>query len=130
MANDPDTPSLYDRLGGETAMMSVVVIFYEKVLADPVIGRFFTGLDMRKQIDKQLGFLSRAFDGPVEYRGRALDEAHARLVAEQGLNDEHFDRIARLLEQTLVELSVERPLIDEALAIVGASRALVLRGTP
>lgn len=109
-------------------MMSVVVLFYEKVLADPLVRRFFTGLDMRAQIDKQLGFLSSAFNGPVEYRGRDLRTAHARLVAEQGLGPEHFDRIAALLEATLVELAVERPLIDETLQIVASTRQQVLGG--
>lgn len=128
MDREPESLSLYERLGGEIAMMSVVVLFYDKVLADPLLRRFFVGLDMRTQIEKQLGFLSRAFDGPVEYRGRDLRTAHAKLVAEQGLDVAHFTRIAALLEQTLLELDVERPLIDETMTIVAATRTQVLGG--
>ena len=43
-----------------------------------------------------------------------------------GLGDAHFDAVAHHLEETLVELSVPRSVIDEVLAIVGGARADVL----
>jgi hemoglobin len=67
-----------------------------------------------------------AFGGPEEYKGRSLRDAHAKLVADDGLGDEHFDRVAKHLDDTLTELGVERSLIDEALAIVASQRDEVL----
>src|SRR5688572_30371485 len=74
------TPSLYERIGGEAAVMAAVDIFYAKVLAHDLLRPFFAGLDMQAQIRKQVAFMSWAFGGPVEYRGRDLTAAHANLV--------------------------------------------------
>jgi hemoglobin len=120
------TPSLYERIGGEAAVMAAVDIFYAKVLANALTRPFFEGLDMQAQIRKQVAFMSWAFGGPVEYRGRDLTAAHAQLVRSKGLSDAHFDAVARCLEETLLELGVERPLIDEVLQLVGTTRAAVL----
>ena len=81
---------------------------------------------MQAQIRKQIAFMSWAFGGPVEYKGRDLTTAHAHLVRAQGLSDVHFDAVAGSLEQTLLELGVERSLIDEVLQLVGTTRESVL----
>ncbi len=110
--------------------MSAVGLFYEKVVGDPLVGPFFVTLDMEAQTAKQMAFLSRAFNGPDEYRGRDLRTAHARLVQERGLGAAHFQRIAELLEATLVEMDVPRPLVDEVLGIVATTKGQVLAGPP
>jgi hemoglobin len=132
MAEDPGERStlatlapLYDRLGGESAIMAAVSIFYQKVLADPVVRPFFDQLDMAAQTRKQVAFMTWAFGGPAEYRGRDLRTAHARLV-EDGLGDAHFDAVAGHLQATLSELGVAPNLIHEALTIVGGTRNEVL----
>ena len=48
--------------------------------------------------------MTLAFGGPSAYRGRPLREAHAALVAPRGLNDTHFDTVARHPADTLAEL--------------------------
>jgi hemoglobin len=118
--------SLYERIGGEAAVMAAVDLFYKKVLADPLTRPFFDGLDMAAQTRKQVAFMMWAFGGPAEYKGRDLRAAHAVLVKQQGLSDQHFDAVARHLHDSLVELSVQKPLIDEALAIVAGTRDTVL----
>ena len=119
------TASLYERLGGETAVLAAVSVFYEKVLADPLTRPFFAGLDMAAQTQKQVAFMTWAFGGPVEYKGRDLRSAHAPLLA-RGLGDAHFDAVANHLEATLRELDVEPELIADALAIVASTRRDVL----
>jgi hemoglobin len=118
--------SLYERIGGEAAVMAAVEIFYKKVLADDLTRRFFEALDMPAQIRKQVAFMSWAFGGPTEYKGRPLREAHAKLVGDKGLSDLHFAAVARHLEDTLRELGVEQALIAEALGIVGSVKNEVL----
>lgn len=117
--------SLYERLGGEVAVLAAVELFYKKVIADDLTRPFFAGLDMAAQIKKQVAFMTVAFGGPDAYKGRNLREAHAALV-KRGLSDAHFDAVAGHLASTLAELGVEEPLIAEALAIVGPTRAEVL----
>ena len=121
-----ETLSLYDRLGGEAAVMAAVDLFYDKVLEDPLTKPYFVKLDMAAQIKKQVAFMTWAFGGPTEYRGRALREAHTALVNEEGLGDQHFDAVAKHLDATLRELGVSEPLIQEALSIVAGTRKEVL----
>lgn len=120
--------SLYERLGGDTAVMAAVDLFYEKVLDDALLAPFFVGLDMRAQTAKQIAFMARAFGGPVVMQGRDLRAAHARLVQERGLGDAHFDAVAGHLDSTLRELGLGDEIIAEVLAIVGATRSQVLAG--
>ena len=118
--------SLYDRLGGQAAIMAAVDRFYRKVLADELTRPFFEGLDMSAQVQKQIAFMAWALGAPAEYKGRDLRTAHARLVQEKGLTDAHFDAVARHLQATLQELGVAEPDIDEVLAAIGATRGDVL----
>jgi hemoglobin len=124
--NAPAKASLFERLGGEAAIMAAVDIFYAKVLADEVTRPFFAGLDMSAQSQKQVAFMAWAFGGPDAYKGRDLRAAHRRLVTQMGLNDAHFDAVAKHLEATLEELGVAKELIDEALGIVAGVRGEVL----
>jgi len=114
--------SLYDRLGGEAAVMTAVDIFYKKVLDDPTIASFFDQIDMAAQARKQLAFMTYAFDGPAEYRGRDMRSSHSGLA----LTDEHFDAVAGHLRDTLEEIGVPGDLADEVLHVVGTTRNEVL----
>ena len=118
--------SLYERLGGQAAIMAAVDLFYQKVLADDLTKPFFTALDMQAQTKKQIAFMTWAFGGPEEFRGRDLTVAHANLVRSKGLTDVHFDAVAKHLDATLRELGVGPDLIQEALTIVGSTRDKVL----
>lgn len=121
-----DEHSLYERLGGEAAITAAVDLFYERVMADERTRPFFSGLDMNAQIRKQRAFMTWAFGGPDQYRGRDLTAAHAKLVQERGLGDSHFDAVAQHLNGVLVDLGIPKPLINEVMAIVGSTRAQVL----
>lgn len=106
--------------------MAAVDLFYKKVLDDELTRPFFTGLDMDQQIRKQIAFMTVAFGGPDQYKGRDLRAAHAGLVKNRGLNDAHFDAVAKHLSATLTELGVEQQLVDEAIGIVATTRDTVL----
>ncbi|MGH7440492.1 MAG: group I truncated hemoglobin [Polyangiaceae bacterium] len=119
--------TLFERLGGPTAIEAAVVRFYDKIMEDSSVAPFFDGLDMDKQIKKQIAFMTLAFGGPSTYTGRDLRTAHAGLV-KRGLGGAHFDAVAVHLKATLEELGVGTREIDEVLAIVGGTRADVLGG--
>ena len=118
--------SLYERLGGEIAIMAAVDLFYGKVFADPITRPFFDGIDMDVQARKQVAFMTYAFGGPVAQRGRDLRAAHAHLVRDRGLGDVHFDAVANHLQATLTELGIDAELQAEVMAIIGATRTEVL----
>jgi len=117
--------SLFDRIGGETAVNAAVDIFYRKVLADDRISGFFDDVDMEKQVAKQKGFLTMAFGGPNNYTGTDMRKGHAHLV-ERGLDDSHFDAVVENLGNTLKELGVADDLVGEVAAIAETTRNDVL----
>lgn len=121
----PTQQSLYEQLGGEAAVNAAVDIFYRKVLRDARISRFFEGVDMDRQIAKQKAFLTLAFGGPANYTGKDMRAGHAHLL-KMGLDDSHVDAVIELLGQTLGELGVAPPLIEQVAAIANSVRNEVL----
>jgi hemoglobin len=117
--------SLYDRLGGEAALQAAVILFYEKMMADPSVAPFFDGLDLDTLIRKQIAFMTVAFGGPHHYTSHSLRISHARLVG-KGLGDAHYDAMLQHLRSTLAELDVDRQVASEIVALVEARRAEVL----
>lgn len=114
---------LFDRLGGEAAIEAAVVMFYERVMADPTLAGFFAHLDMPAQIKKQIAFMTMAFGGPNAYSGRDLRTAHAKLP---GLNGAHFDSVVRHLRETLAALGIDDATVSDVVRIVESTRNDVL----
>lgn len=117
--------TLFERLGGRAAVDAAVDIFYGKVLADDRVNRFFDGVDMEQQANKQKGFLTMVFGGPNNYSGKNMRDGHKHLV-EKGLNDSHVDAIIEILGATLKELGVGEDDIAEVAAIANSVRDDVL----
>lgn len=122
--------SLFERIGGAVAVDAAVDLFYQKVVADPRIKHFFDGVDMKRQSRHQKRFLTYAFGGMPNYKGRSLRIAHQRLVDELNLTDEHFDAVVENLGATLHELGVAESLIAEVAAIAESVRNDVLNRAP
>jgi len=113
--------TLYDKLGGAAAVDLAVEKFYEKVLADERVQRFFAHTDMQRQKQHQKAFMTYAFGGAEHWNGRPMRDAHKELVAEMGMTESHFNAIAEDLVATLIELEVPQSLIDEVVQIVGSA---------
>jgi hemoglobin len=118
--------TLYEKIGGEKAVDAAVDLFYQKVLADDRIKHFFDGVDMVKQGKMQKNFFTFAFGGPNNYSGKNMKAAHARLIAEKGLNDSHFDAVLENFASTLKELGVNDELISQAASVAESVRDDVL----
>lgn len=123
------TSSLYERIGGakavEAAVEAAVDLFYNKIQNDPDLISFFDGIDLKRQRKMQEKFLTAAFGGTDQYSGRALRAAHERPV-KIGLNERHFDKVARHLQRTLLEMNVPYELIQEVMVITGSTKNDVL----
>ena len=117
--------ALYDQLGGAPAVDAAVESFYRKIVSDKRVAHFFQDVDVRRRAGHQKAFLTMAFGGPSRYRGQALREGHAPLVA-RGLDDSHFDVVVELLGQTLAELGVPQPTIAQVAAVAESVRNDVL----
>ena len=125
MSKATPTPTLYEQLGGQPAVEAAVDLFYRKVLTDARISKFFEGVDMDRQIAKQKAFLTMVFGGPSNYTGKDMRNGHAHLL-KLGLNDSHVDAVIENLGQTLKELGVSQPLIDQVAALANSVRNDVL----
>ncbi|CAM2890360.1 group I truncated hemoglobin [Legionella worsleiensis] len=117
--------SLYERLGGQTAVNAAVDIFYRKMLTDDRVSYFFDDVDMELQILKQKGFLTMVFGGPNQYSGKNMQEGHAHLL-KRGLNDSHVDIVIEHLGATLSELGVSDEDIHQVATIANSVRDHVL----
>jgi hemoglobin len=114
--------SLFDRLGGVKALSAVVDVFYERVLADGRVSRFFDGVDMSRQAAKQKAFLAMVTGGPTNYTGKNMRDAHQHM----DLNDTHVDAIIEILGATLGEFGVSDEDVGACAVIAESVRDDVL----
>ena len=117
--------SLYERLGGASALDAAVDIFYRKVLSDDRISDYFDDVDMDRQAAKQKSFLTMVTGGPAHYTGQDMRTGHAHLVT-KGLNDSHVDAVIEHLAATLKELGATDGDIAEVGAVANSVRDDVL----
>jgi hemoglobin len=69
--------------------------------------------------------LTMVFGGPNHYTGLDMRKAHAPLVA-SGLDDTHVSAVVYHLRQTLRELGVDAPLVQQVIDIAESVRNDVL----
>lgn len=112
--------TLFEKLGGAETVDLAVDKFYERVLADDRVKRFFVNTDMEQQRSHQKAFLTYAFGSSGEYNGRYMRAAHQEMVANQGLAGEHFDAITEDLLATLEDMGVSEDLRAEVAAVAAA----------
>ncbi|HEY4003996.1 MAG TPA: group 1 truncated hemoglobin [Pseudonocardia sp.] len=101
--------SIYDSIGGASAVTLAVDDFYARVLSDPELKPYFDGVDMAHLIAHQRAFIGAAIGGPEIFTGRSMREAHARLHVQP----DHFDKVVSHLVDTLAGLGVPEPVIAE-----------------
>ena len=80
---------------------------------------------MQKLMDHQTKFFSGILGGPVEYSGRELKGAHARL----GITEDAFLEVLELLEETLEDMNIEDADIETIMEIVGGVRSDIVTRT-
>lgn len=119
--------TLYEQLGGDGALQMALDRFYLKVMADPRVAVFFEGVDIARVKAKQKAFFTIALGGEGDYDGRDLGTAHRAAVA-KGLDEEVFDVFVGHFRETLEELGVEEPQIEQVMAHTYAGREEVLSG--
>lgn len=98
-----ERPSLYERVGGEAGVGSLVDAFYRRVLGDPELAPFFEKTPMDKLRTMQREFFAAALGGPLAYTGRTMSEVHAG----RGIKTRHIARFVDHLMETLRDLPVD-----------------------
>jgi len=102
MSDDQDT--LYRRIGGDAAIVSLLDKFYGRVLNDPDLRGFFANSSIEQLKSMQREFFAAALDGPVKYAGNDLSHIHQG----RGIQAKHF----RLFVNHLMSVLEEEHLIS------------------
>ncbi|HWP58428.1 MAG TPA: group 1 truncated hemoglobin [Candidatus Acidoferrales bacterium] len=115
--------TLFEKLGGEEKLRAIIDVFIDRVFADPMIGFFFR--DANKARLKELEYqLTASFLGAeVSYRGRPLDQAHAKHPIMGG----QFMRRMQILRETLDEFAVPEEVRSAWLEHTESLRPLITR---
>jgi hemoglobin len=107
-------PSIYQSIGGEDALVAVVDDFYDRVLADPRLAGFFAGAPVPRLKGRQVEFFGQVLGGPMTYQGAPMRQAHVG----RGIRQEHFERVAGHLTDSLRAAGVPEATITEIISMV------------
>jgi hemoglobin len=117
--------SIYELIGGESALTAVVDDFYMRVLADPQLSGFFAGVNMPKLKGRQVEFFAAALGGPDFYQGASMREAHAG----RGISQADFDKVAVHLTTALAAAGVPAETVAQiAGSVTPLAGEIVSRG--
>ena len=108
--------SLYEKLGGQAAVVAVVEEFYKRILADDRINFIFDQTDMDRLKRHQAAFISFAVGGPNHYTGRSMQKAHKGLK----ITPEQFQIVAMHLSDSLANFDVDQESIDQVIEKVAS----------
>lgn len=97
-----NTTSLYERIGGESGIESLVIDFYVRVMADPELAPFFRETPLPKLHVMQREFFAMALGGPIVYTGRSMAHAHHG----RGISTRHLKLFVGHLVATLEDLGI------------------------
>lgn len=119
VAAEPAAPapekSLYDRLGGETAIKAVVDDFVANVGADTRINHYFAHADLDRLKGHLVNQIGQASGGPQVYTGRDMKTTHAGM----GIDEPAFNALVEDLVKALDKFAVQEKEKNDLLAILG-----------
>lgn len=113
--------SLFERLGGETRLRSIIDTFIDRVFADRMIGFFFRNADRARLKELEYQLTANFLGADVEYHGRALGRAHANHPIMCG----HFARRRQILKETLEFYQVPKEIEEALLRHTDSLRPLI-----
>ena len=96
--------SLFDRLGGQSAIVAVVDDLVTNVVGDKRINAFFANTEPTAFKAKLVDFLCQATGGPCKYAGLDVKSAHKG----RGIKDADFNALVEDLGKSLDTLKVAK----------------------
>ena len=111
--------SLYERLGGKTAITAVVDDFVARCAADARINGKFARTDIARLKESLVDQICEAAGGPCTYSGRDVRATHDGMAVTAG----EFDALVEDLVATLDGFSVPEAEKGELLGVLGPMRA-------
>jgi hemoglobin len=118
MADTAATRSLYDRLGGKSAITAVIDTFVARVAADTRINKKFAHSNIPRVKAMLVDQVCAQTGGPCTYTGRTMKEAHRNMRVTEG----EFNALVEDLVAALNVFKVPKPEQDELLAALGSMK--------
>lgn len=118
--------SLYDRLGGQAAIVAVVDDFVANVAADKRVNRFFRKTNIANLKTRLVEQICQGSGGPCTYGGRTMKDTHKGM----GVTDAQFNYVVEDLQKTLNKFNVPAQEQGELLAILGPMRSDIVTAKP
>ena len=122
---DSPSPSLYEQIGGDAGMTSLVDELYRRILDDAQLRPFFDGADMARIKRHQAALLTTVLGGPHPYTGRDLADAHTRL----DITDGDYQRVGDHLVGVLADIGAEVPVVDKVVRALVDVRPQIVKDT-
>ncbi len=132
VASDTVSASLYQRLGGQPAIVAVVDSFVARVAADARINQKFARSDIARVKAMLVEQICTSTGGPCAYSGRSMKEAHLNM----GVTEGEFTALVEDLVLTLDAFRVGEREKNELLATLGTMKGDIVEvpgpatGTP
>jgi hemoglobin len=111
--------SLFDRLGGKSAITAVVDTFVSRVAADTRINKKFARSDIPRVKAMLVDQICAQTGGPCTYTGRTMKEAHRNM----GVTEGEFNALVEDLVAALNTFKVPKREQDELLAALGSLKS-------
>ncbi|HEU0177749.1 MAG TPA: group 1 truncated hemoglobin [Blastocatellia bacterium] len=119
----PKSGSLFDRLGGMSAISAVVDDFAGNVLADTRINQKFAKTDAPRLLANLKDFVCNATGGPCKYNGLSMKKAHEHMRTTGG----EFTALVEDLVKTLDKFNVVDPERKELLSALAGLRGDIVK---
>jgi len=118
----PPQKSLYDRLGGQPAIVAVVDDFVGNVAADNRINGFFARTDIPRLKKLLVEQICAGTGGPCTYTGRSMQAAHKGM----NITDAQFNALVEDLQKTLNKFKVPEKEQGDLLAVLGPMKPQIV----
>ena len=122
----PKPASLYDRLGGQPAIVAVVDDFVGNVAADKRVNRFFRKTNIPHLKEMLVAQICQATGGPCQYTGKSMKEVHKGM----NITDAQFNAVVEDLQKTLIKFKVPEKEQADLIALLAPMRADIVTAKP
>lgn len=113
--------------GGPDVVRRLLLVFYQRMAEDALIGYFFAGKDLAHIADQQAGFILNAAGMTPRFEGKGPATAHIELPP---IYRGHFDRRLVILREVLKENGVPSPVVDRWIAFEEGFRDMIVTEEP
>ena len=114
--------SLYDRLGGQDGIKTIMIKVVEVHMENPAIKPLFDGVDIEAFLEHSTQFMSAGAGGDVEYTGRDITNVHEHM----NLTPELFLEAGADVETAMKDLGIGAEEAQEVMCALVSLRGLVL----